>query len=820
MAQTVMAGMLASMATGLWPVDALRSFPSFSPIVRAQEVSPAESESDREIDAHVRSQQARLSDPELDASDREEIVLTISGTLDRAAQAAADPGSQRRRWNQAVEILDTFDREHPGHPSKSALRLQAGVYRWAVARSWKRQLDLNPTDAAARDGAIAALDDALERFRSIRSPGVGREADPLLQRNIQFREAQALADRAELDPEGPDRRVRLNAAIEALKDADQQPTLKGFAQLLKADLQRRLGKLDEALKMVDEAEKSDPAPPERQVVEVRSTILSGLKRFDEAIRYVESSPLAEATKKRLTIPIRLQERESLPAGSSRLKVEEALFRDVASLRTSQSPEASLALAEVATSGLEPDPQLGSEAWDTLAAAFEIRGDTARAAELEGKAADRAQTLGDPDRAANFRLKAGALWFRAGKLIEAAAAFSTLADDHALGTSPIRSQAGLLRALSRGRALEQKLPGVSRDDYANALETQLRNFPDDRNSDEARWLLGNLAASDGNRDRALELWSRVDKKSARWIDSRLAIAAWHRRDLQAALLNGDRSEIEPLARKAEQFLADSLSQSPSESATIDLQLARARLDLLPEVARPTQAREAADRVLRMAASDRQRYEGSLLRLISQAQLNRYVDAELAARQLPLCTQPETRAVFLESIRLLDDSATSADTDLRQRRFGLVSRLLLDPVIHGDLSPWSPSAQAELKMRWTRSLIFTGDDNGARSSLLGWRGAPDPKVWDDSRLRDLADTYERLDAHELAVDVQRYRTKTAPPGSITWLDARYGLALAYYRSGSAREAAQLIDATSILHPDLGGGSLKEKFIRLRQKLGPNP
>ncbi len=32
-----------------------------------------------------------------------------------------------------------------------------------------------------------------------------------------------------------------------------------------------------------------------------------------------------------------------------------------------------------------------------------------------------------------------------------------------------------------------------------------------------------------------------------------------------------------------------------------------------------------------------------------------------------------------------------------------------------------------------------------------------------------------------------------------------------------AAQLIDATAILHPELGGGTLEKKFIRLRQRLG---
>ena len=56
-------------------------------------------------------------------------------------------------------------------------------------------------------------------------------------------------------------------------------------------------------------------------------------------------------------------------------------------------------------------------------------------------------------------------------------------------------------------------------------------------------------------------------------------------------------------------------------------------------------------------------------------------------------------------------------------------------------------------------------------------------------------------------------------LPWFEARYGLALAYYRSQRAREAAKLIDATAILHPDLGGGELRDKFLRLRQRIGPD-
>ena len=76
------------------------------------------------------------------------------------------------------------------------------------------------------------------------------------------------------------------------------------------------------------------------------------------------------------------------------------------------------------------------------------------------------------------------------------------------------------------------------------------------------------------------------------------------------------------------------------------------------------------------------------------------------------------------------------------------------------------------------------------------------------------------YSLNIDVQRLRLKNNPSGSLTWLDARYALALAYFNTGRAKDAAQLIDSTAILHPDLGGNALHDKFVHLRQRLGLKP
>ncbi len=205
------------------------------------------------------------------------------------------------------------------------------------------------------------------------------------------------------------------------------------------------------------------------------------------------------------------------------------------------------------------------------------------------------------------------------------------------------------------------------------------------------------------------------------------------------------------------------------------------------------------------------------MIAMIELGRYVEAERESQTHLDWNIPAERPALFDAIRLLDHCAGTAATDLRQRRFGLVLKLTIEPLLTLDRD-FTPEQLNELKMRLTRALLFIGDDSDARRSLSSWRGAPG--VSDDRILRDLGDTYSRLEIYTLDIDVQRLRLQNNPSGSLTWFDARYALALAYYRSGQPKKAAQLIDATSILHPDLGGGELHEKFIRLSQRLGSKP
>jgi tetratricopeptide (TPR) repeat protein len=767
-----------------------------------------------EVGQHITSLKRQAEDASLPIGQRETVVAGAAETLDRAARRAAGDEMQAR-WDQAIELLDGFNRQNPGHPRIFEFQLQAAVYRWAQGQSWRDAAELNPADARIKERAVAALDDSLDRLKAIPRANI----EKALEDNIRYRQARSLADRAELDPAGSGTRQSREAeALEILKPPVSEPGLKGFAGLLRAELLRRAGQLDPALAELATASKADPPPPEREVYETLIPILLDQGRFAEAESTVKGSRLDQPVKDLELFEVALGRVKRIPAGDERLTQQRALFRQADALRKQKTQESRLALLELAASGIEPDERIEPLAWDVLGEAQELRGDVEKAGALLERAARRAEEQGQPESAAGYRLRGGGYLFQAGKYAEADALLSRVASDPRAGA--VRSKAGMLRGLARGRALAAGAPGVTAASYADALQAQIRDFPGDPATDEARWLLGSLLRASHETARAVELWARISPGSPRWLDARLAVFADKLDRLEAELMISDRHLAIAEYRKIQEVLGADLKQASSDNEQVELGLAEVRLNLLPIVGRSRLALDDCNRLSTKAITPLQRYRLRLARMIALVHLGPpFLQAEREAQSHGSWVEPTAHAAFLEAVRLLDLCAALSDADLRQRRFGLVLRLLVQSAaLDGDDSTWTEEQRSELKVRLARSCLFLGDERGARESLRGWTGPP--KGASDEFLRDVADTYVRLEAYELAIDVQRIRSKNLTAGSPAWFEARYSLALAYFHAGQLKESAQLIDATAILHPDLGGGTVEKKFIKLRQRLGQRP
>jgi hypothetical protein len=765
---------------------------------------------DDELEKHLATLRSQVENKSLQVEQREQIAFEMAATLDRAAQAAATSPERRKLWTEAINLMDRFEAENPGRAQSHQFRFQAAVYIWARGRLWADQWELTPGDKEARGSAVENLEAAIARFRSLN--GSLREADKVLSENVRFRLAQALVDRSRLDPEdSEERRSRLRDAALVLEKPIEEPALRGFASLLRADILGKLGDEKGAKSALATAEKATPPLTPEALLEAKVGIMTASRRFDQALKAIEDSTVGAPGKALLTVRLRLAERAWLAPGSARSEVEKALFEAARPLQGASSSEARLAFLELGRGVKEPDNAQDPEAWDVLAAAALVSGDLARASLLEAKAADRAEAMGKPEKAAAFRLRGGATLFRAEKFLEADAMLTRVADNRQAGDS--RPKAGLLRIMARARALAAKQPGASQSAYAAALESQIRDFPKDPSASEARWLLGKVKLASSKPAEAQALWADIPRSDPRWLDARLAVAGLNQEALDTQRITNDRPLVRQRYTEARSFLNASYTECKSDAERVAINLAIVRLELTPEVGQAEEARRLCESIQRSASQADQRDRARRFHLVAAAELNHFLEAELEARDEIKLSHP---AGLLEIARMLDLVASeSSSSDLRVRRFGLFMRLLLARVLErqGELSK---AEQGEARLRHTRALLYIGDEDRARASITSEWGTP--ASLDDRILKDMADTYVRLGAFDLAAEVQRLRSRRAATGSPSWFESRYGLALADYRAGKNREASKLIDATAILHPDLGGGELRDKFIHLRGRLNP--
>lgn len=391
------------------------------------------------------------------------------------------------------------------------------------------------------------------------------------------------------------------------------PGLREFARLLRSELATRLGLFGQAQMEIEQAEKLNPPPPAGALLEARVAALIGRRQFDEARKSINSARVADPIKGLCTLRVVLARHRELPPSRERKDVDAEAFRVAEVFRGSSRPEGRRALMELARAIDEPGADDPLDWWDVLAEGHLRLGNPARAGRLEAKAADRASPTGHPDKTAGFRYKAGAYLFEAGKFAEADRLLSKVVDDPDMPRD-LKTRAGMLRALARGRAVATREPGASRAAYLEALEGQVRDFPLEPVTGEARWLLGQVRLAAGRPEEAMNLWSGITHSHPRWLEARLLIADRLRKAVEIQRINRDQPAIAAKMNEARASLRAALASATDgpESAALTLQLAS--LELIPEVGRPSEVIDACERLLKQEARPEQHRMARLDRMV--------------------------------------------------------------------------------------------------------------------------------------------------------------------------------------------------------------
>ena len=765
-----------------------------------------------ELDEHLTRLQTQVDDGSLQLGRRAQLASEMVAALDRAARAATDGAVARKYWSRARGVLDNFNRAHPQQPDALAFEVQSAVLAWAEAANFVEQADDDPAAASsALASARTLLDTAIERLRSV-AKSLPDPATPLAQ-NARFRLARALVDRVRIENDGMKPRAAvLDEALDTLAKPTTLDALKPHVLLLRGMILGLRGDVDAGLKALDDAAKIENAPA-LEIDAARREILLASNRFEAARKLLDpkTSPLDPTRRAVARLRVDLAERAVLPDGPARRALEAAVFQTAAKAKSEHEPEARALITELARAVDTPGKDQTADDVDLLASGALALGDRNRAARLEEDAARRAENANAHPLAAALRLKAGALWFQTGDFARAEAILSRVADDPDAGVN--RPRASLLRVLALGRARPAGNSANANDANSKlraALESHIKAFPADPTSDEARRQLADILLARGEIEPAKQTLTAIEHGRPHWVDSRRTLAKLARDEIEAARITADPVGLDRLFQEARRFLNSAAAKASTPEETRAIKLERVALELLPDGGRGDEALSLCRQLLAAPAEPAFLREAEALRVGALVLANRYQEAEQAARRVAAQSSADELVAYA---RRLDHATSDADSDIRLRRLGDVIEIILAPVL-AEIDHLPPAVREEVELRRIRAFVYRGDQLNARRALSNFRLVEGES--NDARVRELGDAYLRIGAYGVALDVERLRTRQLRAGSPLWFEARYLQALAAYRSGDLAGAGRLIEATSILHPDLGGGGLKTKYERLMQRI----
>lgn len=748
-----------------------------------------------------------LNDAAISPEHRARQALDQAAESDRLARQTNSPTARRARWEAAARLLEEVNSQSPGHGLFETVALQAIVYRWAIARVWLEQAQTAPIDPEPRQQAIRAIDEVIQHLELLFASR-SKQADPLSQ-NIRFRLAQSLADRASIPGQAkPSAKADRERAAGLLVVNLVQPNLQGAVESLRASLLIELGEFQNAAIALEKSRTSASPPSASDWLESYVKILIGLAQFDAADQILLERGARTQGGRALGLLVLLGRCAQAKGEAERHGFEHKLFEMVSSW-PKDADDQSWARIQLARALNEPAASEPWNSWTMLAESKLLLGETEAACSLYREAARRAGAAGQPVDAATSAYRAAALALRAGRLNDSVSWLESILNDPASGS--IRPRASLLRVVALGKLSEQAEDPTAEQNYQAALRTHVEQFPEDPTSAEARWLLGEIASANGRIDEALHTWALIPVEAARWSAARRSMARVQVDRLDDLMRRGNREASTAAVKELDQFFQKSLESASSSSDRTDLELLQARANLHPLVRRPEAARVTCERVLVSSGHQGQLLSARWLRLIALVQLNRFIEAAnaLEAEGFDFPTQ-----ILFDLAEALDRAAESDETGVSTRRIGQMMRSITDR-IKGARASLSEARRSEQFLLGARALLHLGRFRDGRNELLASRIKAEGLS--ERTLERLTSTYLRADLPEQAAEASRQRLRIVKEGTSEWFDARLDLAEALIQAGRGNDARRILDTTSALHSDLGGGGLLERFIRLKQRLG---
>lgn len=778
---------------------------------------------------------------------RAELTVELSRTALEAALFAKSP-ERETLAAKATKIIDDELRNKPTSAWRPLLEVQRGLVDlvWGERLREEAQFlssaetQMEPVRERLR-AAVAQLKQAKtlieERQRDAARgrPGVGADqptADDWyrIRRNVEYQLGRAYRNQGESYPaKSPDRLSALEQAVEtfeSLTRAELTDPITWQARLEEVTCKRLLGDLMSAEKILDLVDAN--APPadvadRARAQRIRVRIAAG--RLDEARKYLTDADTDPAS---ATDPeVRLAALEWLlasaaaeeKAGRAPQAAEvrsraEALTKSITErqapywARKAEALTASAVASSVSTSTTgHADSSLTA-----AAASFYRQNNFDKAIEIYDQLFTQAWSKRQQDVAFDAAFTAGAVEQQRKKHAAAAARFEKLAAT--IADHPRAAEAQLLAAYNIGLTLLEAKPEELQAglvNYARLLDTQVKQWPAAKETDQARVWLAKLRMQQRQWEAAAQAAGEVTSTSPLAPEA-VQLLAGARTAQLAALRAANQLTDVVLAATAKQlsvFMPPTLNDSPPASAWRSASIAQAKLQLTfggpSHVAQARAQLEYAARATEVAAAE----QASVNAWLTAALLKSGAIAEAAAAADKLTGVPQTEAAA--ALATLPVAQVDPPASYDPAAANVVVKLLA--AVGADRRAFPAGERSALARAEARTLEALGRGAEARNAYAELAGAnPQDRDAQQAYAEFLA---KQSDRESLTLATKKWREveRASTESSPRWFRARLGLIQACVNLGDAAKAKQLLELTEALHPDLGGPALKAKFDELR-------
>ena len=781
--------------------------------------------------------QRRLQSTDLSEQARAELVVQLSQTyVQHALDAKASDATGL--WQQAAEETLQYAQQFPNSRWRLVVQTQAALVLLARGELLRQQAEVTADAGATLNEARGYLRTCIRALRTmeeelgqaLRDQSLPPEGAPsrmqllALQKNLRYELARAYMSQGQCyDAETPDRDNALRQAIELLDNlARLSPVdpLAYKARLDEATCMRLMKDYAGALRKLDALASENPPPAiaeQAQAQRLRVLLASG--QLAEARALVEK--IGKPTGVHPQWDFALLEyglamwSHAHQAGKrdEASQWERLSAEQVKQIEATHQPywarraEALLA-SRIHIGGGSSDMDLQVRA----AQGFYRSGQWSDAIAAYEKAAAMARDLGQQQAAFDLEYLAAGIEHEQNQHVPAAKRLRRLA--LAMPEHRKAAEAHLLGVFHAGQAV--KGGSLPLEDYENFVREHLKHWPQGATTSHAQVYLGNLLEYRRDWEAAVETFRAIasddpqfeaavagaERAYRGWIASLQSEGKPHDATLRAAAEYFEKAFLGPDAQWPRRW---TVAQRAAALAAARMRLHQTppdfdRASRILSVA--LQGQPPADKTWLAAATAEQ--------AVALAGLGRFDDAQRLLSSAA-AQQPLRRLEQLERLQSL------ADEDDDPQRRSLVSKLTLTGLdtIQPDQLP--ETARPHYRRLLALAKAGSGDVAGA-IPLFEQLLVEQPR--DAALLEAFAQCLSGSnDPQHLKQALARWREieRNSKAGTPLWFRAKYGLASTYEKMGEPAYAARLIKVTSVLHPELGGSTMKARFEELLKRCG---